>query len=154
MHGGCLGACVGHGARAFSIVSFCSMTTSRTPQKLLDTLFLKANNPLYVDIDVNGEWLEAAVANDAELCEGLVEQRNENTVELIVDSPTDIAMDCPDSDNIVEPYEVRPIVTDVVDVASSADIDMECNNPLLLAMYKLETIYSKPEWFHYSQCAS
>ena len=38
-----------------------------TPQKLLDALsFLKANNPLYADIDVNQEWLEAAVANDAE----------------------------------------------------------------------------------------
>ena len=73
-----------------------------TPQKLLDALsFLKANNPLYADIDVNQEWLEAAVANDAELCECLVEQQNDidqqpntdNTVEPIVDSPTDIAMD-------------------------------------------------------------
>ena len=66
-----------------------------TPQKLLD-----ANNPLYANIDVNQEWLEAAVANDADLCECLVEQHNDvdeqpntdNTVEPIVDSPTDIAM--------------------------------------------------------------
>ena len=36
-----------------------------TPQKLLDALsFLKANNPLYADIDVNQEWLESAMAND------------------------------------------------------------------------------------------
>ena len=40
-----------------------------TPQKLQDALkFLKANNPLYADIDVNTEWLEASMANDAELC--------------------------------------------------------------------------------------
>ena len=45
-----------------------------TPQKLLDALsFLKANNPLYADIDVNQEWLKAAVATDAELCECLVQ---------------------------------------------------------------------------------
>ena len=81
-----------------------------TPQKLLDALsFLKANNPLYADIDVNQEWLEAAVANDAELCECLVEQQNDtdqqpNTVEPIVDSPTDVAMDCSDNaQSIVEP---------------------------------------------------
>ena len=139
-----------------------------TPQKLLDALsFLKANNPLYADIDVNQEWLEAAVANDAELCECLVEQQNDidqqpntdNTVEPIVDSPTDIAMDCPDSDNvqsIVDPQatvanvelptnsdDVQPIVDCVANVASSTDIAVECNNPLLSAMHKLETIASQ-----------
>ena len=45
-----------------------------TPQKLLEALrFLKANNPLYVDIDINEEWLKEAIANDAELSECLVE---------------------------------------------------------------------------------
>ena len=48
-----------------------------SPQKLVDALtFLKANNPLYADIDVNTEWLETALANDAELCECLVEQND------------------------------------------------------------------------------
>ena len=47
-----------------------------TPQKLLDALsFLKANNPLYANIDVNQEWLEAAVANDADLFECLVNSK-------------------------------------------------------------------------------
>ena len=178
-----------------------------TPQKLLDALaFLKANNPLYADIDVNQEWLEAAVASDAELCGCLVEQHNDtdqqpNIVEPIVDSPTDIAMDCSDnaqsivgpqatvanadlptdSDNvqsIVEPQatvanadlptdsdNVQSVVepqatvanadlpTDsnnvhpiVANVASSTDIAMECsdcNDPLLLAIHKLETIASQ-----------
>ena len=45
-----------------------------TPQKLLEALrFLKANNPLYVDIYINEDWLEKAIANDAELCDCLVE---------------------------------------------------------------------------------
>ena len=40
-----------------------------TPQKLLDALrFLKANIPLYTDIDVNEQWLETAMANNEELC--------------------------------------------------------------------------------------
>ena len=57
-----------------------------TPQKLLEALrFLKANNPLYVDIDINEDWLEQAIANDAELCDCLVEQQNDNDVQT--DSP-------------------------------------------------------------------
>ena len=39
---------------------------------------MKANNPLYADIAVNEEWLEAAMTNDAELCECLVEQQNDS----------------------------------------------------------------------------
>ena len=55
-----------------------------TPQKLLDALeFLKTNNPLYTDVDVNAQWLQPAMANDAELCEGLVELQNHD-----VDSDT------------------------------------------------------------------
>ena len=86
-----------------------------TPQKLLDALtFLKANNPLYVDIDINEEWLEVAMANDAKLCECLVEQQNDGDiqpVDPIVNSqnsvanvappnaPNEIAMDCSHSDD-------------------------------------------------------
>ena len=59
-----------------------------TPQKLLEALrFLKANNPLYVDIDINEEWLEEAIANDAELSECLVEQQNDSGVQMQTDSP-------------------------------------------------------------------
>ena len=51
-----------------------------TPQKLLEAL--KANNPLYVDIDIiDEEWLEKAIANDAELCDCLVQQQNDNDVQ-------------------------------------------------------------------------
>ena len=142
-----------------------------TPQKLLDALsFLKANNPLYADIDVNQEWLEAAVANDAELCECLIELQNDideqpntdSTVEPIVDSPTDIAMDYSDSDNIqsiVDPQapvanvelptdsdDVQPTVDCVANVASPNDIAIECSesdDPLLSAMHKLETVASQ-----------
>ena len=40
-----------------------------TPQKFLDALrFLRANNPLYADINVNEQWVEAAMGNDSELC--------------------------------------------------------------------------------------
>ena len=50
-----------------------------TPQKLLDALrFLKANNHLYADINVNEQWVEAAMANDEELCKHLVEQDDEH----------------------------------------------------------------------------
>ena len=35
------------------------------PQKLLDVL--KANNPLYADIDVNEQWIEDAMTKDEAL---------------------------------------------------------------------------------------
>ena len=53
-----------------------------TPQKALDALrFLKAKNPLYVDIAINEEWLEVAIANDSELCECLLEQQDESDMQ-------------------------------------------------------------------------
>ena len=47
-----------------------------TPQKPINALqFLKGNNSLYSDVEVN-EWFEKALANDEELCKYLVEQNN------------------------------------------------------------------------------
>ena len=52
-----------------------------TPQKPLDALiFLKAQNPLYCDIEINDQWLEEAIANDDELGMCLVEQNDETIV--------------------------------------------------------------------------
>ena len=43
-----------------------------SPEKVLTALkWLKQNNPLYTDIDINEEWLEQAMANDESLCAGL-----------------------------------------------------------------------------------
>ena len=36
--------------------------------------FLKANSPLYADVEINYAWLEESLANDEDLCTGLVEQ--------------------------------------------------------------------------------
>ena len=50
-----------------------------TPQKPLDALrFLKAQNPLYCDIEINQQWLEEAIDNDDELGMCLVEQIDES----------------------------------------------------------------------------
>ena len=47
------------------------------PQKLLDALrFLKANYPLYADIE---QWVEEAIASDEELFQYLVEQDDDQT---------------------------------------------------------------------------
>ena len=44
-----------------------------SPEKILTALrWLKRNNPLYADIDVNEEWLEQAMANNEDLFAGLV----------------------------------------------------------------------------------
>ena len=48
-----------------------------SPEKVLTALrWLKQNNPLYVNIDINEEWVEQAMANDEDLFAGLVKQND------------------------------------------------------------------------------
>ena len=52
-----------------------------TPEKVLNALrWLKENNPLYADIDINDEWLKQAMANNEELLAGMVEQSDTNNM--------------------------------------------------------------------------
>ena len=45
------------------------------PQTLVSALrYLKANNHMYTDNDINEEWVEEAIANNEELCQDLVEK--------------------------------------------------------------------------------
>ena len=46
-----------------------------SPEKVLTALrWLKQNNPLYANIDINEEWLEQAMVNNEDLYAGLVQQ--------------------------------------------------------------------------------
>ena len=49
------------------------------PQKKLTSAltWLKANNPLYADVDVNFDWADHALADDCHLFGGLVRQPEE-----------------------------------------------------------------------------
>ena len=52
-----------------------------SPEKALSApRWLKQNNPVYADIDINEEWLEQAVSNDEDLFGGLVEQCDTNDI--------------------------------------------------------------------------
>ena len=45
-----------------------------SPEKLINALrWLKANNPLYADIQINDNWVDEAVSNDCDLFGGLVD---------------------------------------------------------------------------------
>ena len=69
------------------------------PQKLMDALrYLKANNPLYADVDINEQWIEEAMVNDEELCQYLVEQESD-TMEIECQDHTS------DTPNPPEPME-------------------------------------------------
>ena len=137
-----------------------------TPQKLLDALsFLKANNPLYADIDVNQEWLEAAVANDTEFCEYLVQHQTDTDQQAEANNPlTYNAMDCSNSDNIQSNVDSQATIANVAppsDIQSNVDspvddcvanpdspteIAMEYSistDPLLSAIHKLEALASE-----------
>ena len=46
-----------------------------SPQKLINALkWLKANNPLYADVDIADDWVESAIADDEELVMSMLEQ--------------------------------------------------------------------------------
>ena len=46
-----------------------------TPQKVMDALrWLKANNPLYADVEINDRWIEQSITNNEELFTSLVSQ--------------------------------------------------------------------------------
>ena len=46
-----------------------------SPQKLINALkWLKANNPLYADVDIADDWVESALADDEELVMSMLEQ--------------------------------------------------------------------------------
>ena len=58
-----------------------------SPEKVLTALrWLKQNNPLYADIDINEQWLEQAVSNDEDLFGGLVEQCDTNDLDSDIDN--------------------------------------------------------------------
>jgi hypothetical protein len=49
-----------------------------SPEKVLTALrWLKENNPLYANVDINDEWLDQAMANDDDLFAGMVEQSDD-----------------------------------------------------------------------------
>ena len=78
-----------------------------SPEKVLCALrWLKQNNPLYADIDINEQWLEQALSNDEDLFGGLVEQCNTNDLNSDTDDtnsesvlPTQQPNDEPSIDN-------------------------------------------------------
>ena len=99
-----------------------------TPEKLLDALrFLKANNPLYAEINVNEQWVEAAMANDEDLCKHLVEQNDE-----------DMTAECeqPDSDGYDSPANIAVSVeSEPMECSSKHDSD-----EFSIAMRQLELL--------------
>ena len=46
-----------------------------SPQKLINALkWLKANNPLYADVDIADDWVQSAIADDEDLVMSMLEQ--------------------------------------------------------------------------------
>ena len=61
-----------------------------TPQKPINALkWLKANSPLYADIEINGQWLEQAMSSNEELFTSIVEQSDVNASDIIYKCKTD-----------------------------------------------------------------
>ena len=57
-----------------------------SPEKVMAALmWLKSNNPLYANIDINDNWLEESLANDADLFAGLIKQPDTNENSSTID---------------------------------------------------------------------
>ena len=91
-----------------------------TPQKLLDALrFLKTNNPLYADIDVNEQWVEAAMANNEELCKHLV-GHNDEDMDTECEQPENDVCDNSSHTNVAVDEESDPMEHDNSDEFTTA----------------------------------
>jgi len=71
-----------------------------SPEKVLTALrWLKRNNPLYSNIDIDEEWLEQAMSNNEDLFAGMVEQSAANEVNIDANSePAQQSVDEPRRD--------------------------------------------------------
>lgn len=95
-----------------------------TPQKVINALrWLKANNPLYVNVKINDEWLEQSMANDEELFTSFIEQTDTSSM----DSEPTQALDGSSSGNCTN-NNCEPCNTDVTTPTMDTDCDlsMEC----------------------------
>ena len=107
------------------------------PQKVLDALrYLKANNPLYADIDVNEQWLEEAMGNSEELCQYLVEQD---------DDSMDIEYEKPENDDCCAPNIVMDVESEPMDCCDdSNEFSMAVGQLKALACVKGFSIHEVP----------
>ena len=83
-----------------------------SPQKLMNALkWLKANNPLYGDVNVNKYWVDESQANDMDVFQRLVRQpETDNTHCLPSNTPQEHTQ--ADGTDHSEPMECEPSVTD------------------------------------------
>ena len=100
-----------------------------SPEKVLTALrWLKQNNPVYADIDINEQWLEQAVSNDEDLFGGLVEQCDTNDIH---NDTNDMSSESALSTCTQQPYSEPSIensdssINEVVDEGDSQS--MECH---------------------------
>lgn len=82
-----------------------------SPEKIMNALeWLKENNPLYADVNVNEHWVDESQANDGDLFQGLVRQPKTNILDD-VPSKTLQQDTLEDSTNHNEPMECEPGLT-------------------------------------------
>ena len=97
-----------------------------TPEKVMNALrWLKANNPLYADIEINDEWLEQAMSNDEELVASLLEQTDDDSDEHpSTELPTEELCNDSNDNNVNIHDNSEPTI------ASDNDQAMECDKSI------------------------
>ena len=119
-----------------------------SPEKILTALrWLKQNNPLYANIDINDEWLHQAMANDDDLFAGMVEQADTNDMNSGADMNS--APTHSEHNNIITHYADNDCGHTNQSMNNDENQSMECsstaclpsdNNPFTIAFNILETV--------------
>ena len=115
-----------------------------SPEKLNNALrWLKINNPLYADVNVNEQWVDECEANDSDIFHGLVRQPETNNSDCVPSNPQEPTQD--DSTNHNEPMECEPSMTnDNNSCDSTSDIAIASSRLTTLARENGLTVLDVP----------
>ena len=110
-----------------------------TPSKPLNALgFLKANNPLYANIEINEQWFYDALCNDEELCKCLLQQNDEH-METECDQPESASFNNDESTS----SDVSEIAVNTESVSMECNSDSNSNDGLSVAIHSLKLLASQ-----------
>ena len=109
-----------------------------SPEKLMNALkWLKANNPLYADVNVNEYWVDESQTNDIDVFQGLVRQPETNNFDCVPsNTPQEHTQEDSTCTNQSEPMECEPSLTD----GNNSPLLNDSTNDLVTASHRLTRV--------------
>ena len=111
-----------------------------SPERVMNALrWLKANNPLYADIDINEEWLQQALTNDEDLFAGMVEQSDNDDMDTESELPTQETVGKHNANHIDKDHEPSSTEQPMDTECSPSSLSVD-NDALTIASNALERL--------------